>query len=177
MILDDDDFGQKTATIVSQSQLATKLGIKPADTTGSTQVAGQDVQPVFTKPEEQKVAQIAYEAIRKLENQPTTVPNAGALEKPGDSGGIVKAVQEQHRPAQMELEGVSRAAGFRRRRGEDGRTGDATDDRHSAHSGCAQGRGEGRLQAVHTEAGCAEVSGSIQTSYGFSTCAQASWKR
>src|SRR3990170_1887 len=50
VILDDDDFGQKTATIVSQSQLAIKLGLKPADATASTKMAGQDVQPLFTKP-------------------------------------------------------------------------------------------------------------------------------
>ena len=35
---------------------------------------GQDRAPVFTKPEEQKVAQIAWEVIRKLENQPQMLP-------------------------------------------------------------------------------------------------------
>jgi len=112
VVLDNDDFGQKTATIVSQSQLATQLGIKPADTTGSTKMAGQDVQPVFTKPEEQKVAQIAYEVIRKLENQPSVVPTLAHLSKPEVQAAIVKAVQEQHRPAQMELEGVTEKPDF-----------------------------------------------------------------
>ena len=112
VILDDDDFGQKMATIVSQSQLATKLGLKPADATGSTQMAGQDVQPIFIKPEEQKVAQIAYEVIRKLENQPTTVPTLAHLKNPEIQAAIVKAVQEQHRPAQMELEGVTEQPNF-----------------------------------------------------------------
>jgi type III restriction enzyme len=112
LVLDNDDFGQKTATIVSQSQLATQLGIKPADTTASTKVAGQDVQPVFTKPEDQKVAQIAYEVIRKLENQPTTVPSLAHLKMPEIQAAIVKAVQEQHRPTQMELEGVTEQPDF-----------------------------------------------------------------
>ncbi len=112
VILDNDDFGQKTATVVSQSQLATKLGIKPTDTTDSTQVAGQDVQPVFTKPEEQKVAQIAYDVIRKLENQPTLVPTLAHLSKPEVQAAIVKAVKEQHRPTQMEIEGVSEQPDF-----------------------------------------------------------------
>jgi type III restriction enzyme len=112
VVLDTDDFGQKTATIVSQTQLATKLGIKPADATGSTKVAGQDVQPVFTKPEEQKVAQIAYDVIRKMENQPTFVPTLAHLSKPEVQAAIVKAVQEQHRPAQMELEGVTEQPNF-----------------------------------------------------------------
>ena len=112
VILDDDDFGQKTATIVSQSQLATKLGLKPADATGSTKMAGQDVQPIFTNPEEQKVAQIAYEVIRKLENQPTIVPTLAHLKNPEIQAVIVKAVQEQHRPTQMELEGVTEQPDF-----------------------------------------------------------------
>ncbi|HQS58736.1 MAG: type III restriction endonuclease subunit R [Gallionellales bacterium 35-53-114] len=112
LVLDNDDFGQKTATIVSQSQLATQLGIKPADTTASTKVAGQDVKPVFTKLEDQKVAQIAYEVIRKLENQPTTVPSLAHLKNPETQAAIVKAVQEQHRPTQMELEGVTEQPDF-----------------------------------------------------------------
>jgi len=112
VILDDDDFGQKTATIVSQPQLAAKLGLKLADATASTKVAGQDVQPIFAKPEEQKVAQIAYEVIRKLENQPTAVPTLAHLKYPEVQAAIVKAVQEQHRPTQMELEGVSEQPDF-----------------------------------------------------------------
>ncbi|HUW26315.1 MAG TPA: DEAD/DEAH box helicase family protein [Gallionella sp.] len=112
VMLDDDDFGQKTATIVSQTQLATQLGIKPADVTGNTRVAGQDVQPVFAKPEEQKVAQLAYEVIRKMENQPSVVPTLAHLSKPEVQAAIVKAVQEQHRPAQGELEGVTEQPDF-----------------------------------------------------------------
>jgi type III restriction enzyme len=112
VMLDNDDFGQKTATIVSQTQLATQLGIKPADVTGSTKVAGQEVQQVFAKPEEQKVAQIAYEVIRKMENQPTFVPTLAHLKNPEVQAAIVKAVQEQHRPTQMELEGVTEQPDF-----------------------------------------------------------------
>jgi type III restriction enzyme len=107
VVLDNDDFRQKTATIVSQSRLATQLGISPTYATDSTKVAGQDVRLIFTKPEEQKVAQIAYEVIRKLENRPTIVPTLAHLKKPEIQAAIVKAVQEQHRPAQMELEGVT----------------------------------------------------------------------
>jgi type III restriction enzyme len=96
VVLDNDDFGQNTQTMVSQSQLASMLGLKPSDVTGSTKVAGQDVQPAFIKPEEQKVAQIAYEVIRKLEDQPATVPTLAHLKNPEIQAAIVKAVQEQH---------------------------------------------------------------------------------
>lgn len=112
VILDDDDIGQKTATVVSQSQLAAKLGLKPADATASTKMAGQDVRPVFTKPEEQKVAQIAYDVIRKMENQPTAVPTMAHLKNPEVQAAIVKAVKEQHRPTQLELEGVTEQPDF-----------------------------------------------------------------
>ncbi len=112
VVLDDDDFGQKTATLVSQSRFASMLGLKPADATASTQLAGQDVPRIFAKPEEQKVAQIAYEVIRKLENQPATVPTLAHLKNPEIQAAIVKAVQEQHRPAQMELEGVTEQPDF-----------------------------------------------------------------
>lgn len=112
VILDDDDFGQKTATLVSQSQLASMLGLKPADATGSTKVASQDVQLAFPKPEEQKVAQIAFDVIRKLEDQPAAVPTLAHLKNPEIQAAIVKAVQEQHRPTQMELEGVTEQPDF-----------------------------------------------------------------
>ncbi len=106
VVLDMDELGQKTVTVVSQSQLATKLGLKPTQVTSSTTVAGQNEAPIFTKPEEQKVAQIAYEVIRKLENQPQTLPTVEYLKKPEIQAAIVKAVEEQYRPAQLELEGV-----------------------------------------------------------------------
>ena len=112
VVLDIDVLGQKTATVVSQSQLATKLGFKPVQVTSSTTLAGQDVAPVFTKPEEQKVAQIAWEVIRKLENQPQTLPTIEYLKKPEIQAAIVKAVEEQHQPSQLELEGVSEKPDF-----------------------------------------------------------------
>lgn len=112
VVLDTDVLGQKTATVVSQSQLATKLGFKPAQVTSSTTLAGQDVAPTFTKPEEQKVAQIAWEVIRKLENQPQTLPTIEYLKKPEIQAAIVKAVEEQHQPSQLELEGVSEKPDF-----------------------------------------------------------------
>jgi len=73
-------------------------------------VAGQDQAPVFTKPEEQKVAQITYEVIRKLENQPQTLPTIEYLKKPEIQAAIVRAVEEQHQPTQFELEGIGEKA-------------------------------------------------------------------
>ena len=107
VVLDIDQLGRKTATLVSQPRLNTTLGITPVQVTGSTTtVAGQDEPPVFANPEEQKVARIAYEVIHRLENQPEAVPTIEHLKKPEIQAAIVKAVEEQRAPAQMELEGV-----------------------------------------------------------------------
>ena len=104
--LDVDALSQKTATVVSQSVLASKLGLKPAHLTNSTKVSGEEEKPVFAKPEDQKVAQIAWEVIRSLEKQPESVPTVEHLKKPEIQAAIIKAVTEQYQPAQLELEGV-----------------------------------------------------------------------
>ena len=110
--LDSGELEQKTRTVVSQSQLATKLGIVPTQTTSTTTVAGVDIAPTFTRPDEQRVAQIAYTVIKSLENQPVKAPSLAALSKPAIQAEIVKAVQEQFRPAQLELEGVTEQPDF-----------------------------------------------------------------
>ncbi len=107
VMLDADQLSQKTATVVSQSQLATQLGLKPAQLTANTTLAGQDETPVFTQPTEQKVAQIAYEEICKLENQPQTLPTLEHLQQPEVQAAIVKAVAAQHQPSQPEIDGIS----------------------------------------------------------------------
>ncbi|MCY4364588.1 MAG: DEAD/DEAH box helicase family protein [Gammaproteobacteria bacterium] len=107
VVLDADELGQKTVTVVSQSQLATRLGLKLAQVTSSTTVAGQGEAPAFSKPEEQKVAQIAYEVMKQYENQPQSLPTVEHLKRPELQAAIVKAVEEQRAPEQMELEGVT----------------------------------------------------------------------
>ena len=106
IVLDSGDLEQKTRTVVSQSQLATRLGVVPTQTTNNTTVAGADIPPTFSKPEEQRVAQIAYAVIKNLENQPQRAPSLAALSKPDIQAEIIKAVTEQFRPAQLELEGI-----------------------------------------------------------------------
>ncbi len=107
VVLDAAQLTQKTVTVVSQSNLATKLGLQPEQATSSTTMAGKDQKPTFTKPEEQKVAQIAWEVIKKLESQPQTVPTLTHLQKPEIQAAIVKAVEEQYQPPQMDLEGMA----------------------------------------------------------------------
>lgn len=106
VILDSEQLENKTVTVVSQSLLAMELGIQPDRQTASTVVAGASQPPVFAKPEEQKVAQLAYEVIKKLENQPQKLPSVTHLTKPEIQAEIVREVTERYIPAQLGLEGV-----------------------------------------------------------------------
>jgi len=108
LVLDDDELEKKTVTVVSQSRLAMNLGIYPQQQT-PTIVVAVSARPVFTKPEEQKVAQIAYEVIKKLENQPQKLPSVSYLTKPEIRAEIVREVAERYAPAQPDLEGVVEA--------------------------------------------------------------------
>jgi type III restriction enzyme len=105
--LSDDQLERKTVTVVSQSQLASKLGLRPEQLTSATAIAGNQEPRLFAKQEEQKVAQIAYQVIRRLENRPDKVPTLAYLQDPAIQAAIVKEVEEQYRPSQLDLEGVT----------------------------------------------------------------------
>ncbi len=102
VILADDEITRKTKTVVSQPSVTQLLGIETGNITASTEVARQQSAPVFTKPEDQRVARIAYDVIRKMENQ----PSAAHLKKAEIQAEICRGVEELYRPPQMELEGV-----------------------------------------------------------------------
>ncbi len=108
VILDTEQLEQ-TVTVVSQSQLATKLGIQTAQSANtSAPLVPANEPPVFQTPEEQKVAQITYDVIRTFENKPQTLPSVSFLQKPEVQAEILKEVRAQYRPAQLEFEGVSK---------------------------------------------------------------------
>ena len=106
VVLNPDQLQQKTVTVVSQSNLAARLGFQPVQPTAATQLATTGEKPLFGSAEEQKVGQIAYEVIRKMESQPQKLPSAAHLQKPEIQAEVVKAVTEQYRPSQLLLEGV-----------------------------------------------------------------------
>lgn len=107
VILEPEQLGEKTVTLVSQSQLATKLGLQPAQTTTSTLVPPTTEPPIFKTAEDQKVAQIAYQVIRKLENQPELLPSISYLSNSEIQALVLKDVVAQYRPTQLEIEGVA----------------------------------------------------------------------
>jgi type III restriction enzyme len=112
VILEPEQLGEKTVTVVSQPQLASKLGLQPEQTTSSTHIPQSADAPVFTTPEDQKVAQITYEVIRKLENQPQMLPSVSHLSRPEIQAAVLKEVKSQYRPSQLEIEGVTKQPDF-----------------------------------------------------------------
>ena len=107
VILEPEKLGERTVTVVSQSQLASQLGLQPEKTTTSTLVAKADGPPVFATPEDQKVAQIVYQVIRKLENQPQVLPSVSCLTNSDVQVAVLKEVAAQYRPSQLEIDGIT----------------------------------------------------------------------
>lgn len=103
VILVPGELRQQTVTVVSQSQLASQLGIKPEQATSSTQVARDSHPSMFREPEEQKVAQITYDVIRRLENQPDMLPTVTYLQRPEVQKQLREEVANRYRPTQLEL--------------------------------------------------------------------------
>jgi len=107
LVLDADELERGTVTVVSQSTLAIGLGFVPQKQTTSTVIASVTTPPAFTKPEEQAVAQLAYQVIKKYESQPQRMPSITYLTKPDIQKEIVRAVEEQYAPSQLVIEGVA----------------------------------------------------------------------
>ncbi|MCG8270199.1 DEAD/DEAH box helicase family protein [Aquamicrobium sp. NLF2-7] len=107
VILNPDQLQQKTITIVSQPQLAAKLGLQPEHPTATTYESELNrASPVFG-PEEQRIAQITYDVIRRFESQPDKLPSVSYLQQPDVQAAVLREVTTQYRPAQMELTGIT----------------------------------------------------------------------
>ncbi len=118
ILITDEDRQQKTQTIISRSQLSQVLGLHPASSilptplevlpTDLSATELQTIQPpLFTTPLEQKIAQIAYQAICNLESQPEKVPTTAHLSIPKIQEIVREAVKREYQPAQIEIEGVT----------------------------------------------------------------------
>lgn len=103
LILDPAQLQQKTVTVVSAPNLETKLGLQPAQTTTTTQVATTHETPLFKTPEEQKVAQIAHQVLKRFESDPKRVPSSSHLQQAEIQAEVAKEVARQCRPAQLDL--------------------------------------------------------------------------
>jgi len=108
VVLESGELEQKTKTVVSQSRLDNMLGIKPSGISAASEVAGSNEPKAFATVEEERVAQVARNVIRKLENQPEKLPSVKYLSTPEIQAQVVREVVAQYRPPQLELEGVTK---------------------------------------------------------------------
>ena len=106
VILSNEQLQQKSVTVVSQPQLASKLGIQSDGAAPSAASGFHEAQSEFNA-DEQKIAKIAYDVIRKFETQPSLLPSVGHLQRPEVQAAVLREVESQYRPAQMELDGIT----------------------------------------------------------------------
>jgi len=104
VILEPEKDFQKKTTVVSPSTIEQKLGLA-AQTVAPALPGAKPVPqtaPAFSTPAEQHVAQVAYKIIQEHE----FLPSSSELVKEEIAAEIVKRVEAELTPAQMELEGV-----------------------------------------------------------------------
>jgi type III restriction enzyme len=107
IILTAPEIEAKTVTVVSASNLSAKLGFPIAEQTTSTQDAGKNTLPSFTDAQQQRVAQLAYEAIQRLGSKPDLAPTVASLETPEIQSLLLQEVEANYETKQLELEGIS----------------------------------------------------------------------
>jgi type III restriction enzyme len=98
---------RKMVTVVAAPTILGALGISSGQSDEGAKYAGPAPVRAFDNPQSEKVAQLAYEAIRKLSRSPGVVPDISYISRPEVQAQIVREVQSQYRPQQMELEGVA----------------------------------------------------------------------
>lgn len=106
VILTEGQLQQKTVTVESRPQLAAKLGLR-SDAPANGASGFEEAPAEFTH-EEQQVVRIAYDVIRKMETEPSRLPSVAHLQKPEVQAAVLREVQSQYRPAQLELDGIAK---------------------------------------------------------------------
>jgi type III restriction enzyme len=106
IMLGAEELGEKTKTVVSQSLLANKLGVKPVRAAGATEVATNNDPPAFATPEEEKIARLTCDVVRKFENQPRRLPSVSYLKEADLQAEVIREVKAQYGGAQLDLQGL-----------------------------------------------------------------------
>jgi len=108
LVLDPADLERNTVTVVASPTIAVSLGLQPPTSADAAIASGPVPAPAFSDPQEMRVAQLAYDAFRKLAREPDKVPSAAYLARPEVQERVVREVQSQYQHAQMELEGIEK---------------------------------------------------------------------
>lgn len=107
VVLTDEQLRSRTITVVSKSNITANLGIGDIVTTTSTTAHSVKPKPLFANPAEQRIAQITFNAIKKLETSPEKVPYIDYLQNPEIQTLLVDEVNALQEPVQIELEGLT----------------------------------------------------------------------
>ncbi len=110
LILDEADFIRKTVTVVSSPTILGSLGLQSTPGKDGAGAVGPVPTPAFATSEEMRVARMAYDAFRKLAREPDKVPSVTYLAQPDIQDQVLREVQSQYQPEQMELEGIAKPA-------------------------------------------------------------------
>lgn len=108
LVLSPEDLALETKTLVSQSRLDTMLGVTPSGISAATEMAGAAEPKAFSNPEEERVAQVTRDVIRKMESQPQNLPSVSYLNTPEVRAEVIRLVEVQYRPTQLELDGITK---------------------------------------------------------------------
>ncbi|MFM7408316.1 MAG: DEAD/DEAH box helicase [Cuspidothrix sp.] len=123
IILTSEQLAERNKTVISQSKLAQSLGMttepkiedhlednreeNTEENTTVTEPENENIQTsIFVSPVEQKIANLTYKEIQKLENQPEKVPTTSYLATPKVQSMVREAVAREYRPEQLEIAGV-----------------------------------------------------------------------
>lgn len=109
LIIEEAELQRKTRTVVSSPSILTGLGLQTQQAASASQSTSPTTAPAFTDPAEVKVAQLAYEAFRKLSRQPDKVPSTAFLSRPEIQEKVLKEVRSQYQAPQLELEGMAKS--------------------------------------------------------------------
>lgn len=110
LVLDEAELERKTVTVVSAPTILSSLGLQTPTATNAAEPTGPAPAPAFSNADDMRVAQLAYDAFRKLAREPDKVPSVSYLSRPEVQQLVVREVQSQYQPAQLELDGVSKPA-------------------------------------------------------------------
>lgn len=110
LVLDEADLTRKTVTVVASPTILGSLGLQSAPSADAATASGPTPAPAFTDPNDVRVAQLAYDAFRKLAREPDKVPSVSYLSRADVLEQVVREVRSQYQAPQLELDGVAKPA-------------------------------------------------------------------
>jgi type III restriction enzyme len=110
LVLDEADLTRKTVTVVASPTILGSLGLQSAQSDGAATASGPAQTPAFTDPNDIRVAQLAYDAFRKLAREPDKVPSVSYLSRADVQEQVVREVRSQYQAPQLELDGIAKPA-------------------------------------------------------------------